>query len=502
MVHLGNTNHNSNNTNNNEEEASEHVEHQLHFEDDLKTSLAGVAGNILEWYDFAIFGYFSDIIADNFFAPSQEGNASLLETFAVSGLAFLARPLGGAVIGRMGDIHGRKGALETSIFLMAASTFSLGCLPTYSKVGRLSTLLLILMRLFQGLSVGGQFMSSLVFTLERKPAGTWGFWGSVVSAALSVGVTLGSLAATVLRESLTEEQLETWGWRIPFWFGAIGAIPALYLKLQVKEHNIRQYNLEATADSPENLNSKETEGEIASLGEKSESNNKITDPIRKALGKSNRRAFFAGLLIPTLGAAGFYIIFIWLAIFMDSLLVPPIPHAFAMTSINSFLGGIIFTLIAGKFVDWIGDYAMVMIVSGVLLAVSFPVSLHFIGTGFGSNNEYVGVVAFLIQLYLGILIAFWNGGMTPWMVLIFPPEIRLTSIAIGYNIAVAIWGGFTPLFATLLADQLNDTAVGYLLTATALLSLAALWIAPKKGRNCSHHVNIGNGRDGYEPLLP
>ena len=475
---------------------------QAPVDDDLKTSFAGVAGNILEWYDFAIFGYFSDIIADNFFAPSQEGNASLLETFAVFGLAFLARPFGGAVIGRMGDMHGRKGALETSIFLMAGSTFLMGCLPNYSLVGGFSTVLLILLRLFQGLSVGGQLMSSLVFTVERKPAGTWGFWGSVVSAASSVGVTLGSLAATVLRESLTEEQLETWGWRIPFWFGALGAVPALYLKLQAIEHPVPPSRQSSSATN-ETADTLASQGVLQNIDEKK-------DPLRVALSKTNRRAFIAAILIPTMGAAAYYIVFVWFARFMDSLVDPPIPHAFAITSYNGLLAGIVFTIFGGWFADWVGDYAKVMIVSGVLLAVSFPVCLHFIGTGFGSDNEYTGVVAFLIQLYLGIVLAVWSGAQAPWMVLIFPPEIRLTSIAIGYNICLAIWGGFSPLLATVLVEQISNSAPGYLIIATFVLSHIALCIAPKEGQNMNavewerkeaRLVSIGDGKDGYEPLL-
>lgn len=294
------------------EEAADHATTGDDFVDeskyhDLLKSIAGVAGNILEWYDFALFGYFSDIIGDNFFPPNQEGDSSLIESFAVFGLAFLARPLGGAIFGKFGDLHGNKTALETSVFFMALATFLMGCLPTYSMVGWISPVLLILTRLFQGLSVGGQVMSSVLFTIHQKDISKWGFLGSTVFAAINTGVVIGSAVASIVRGTLTEEQLVLWGWRIPFLFGIVGGIPALYLKLRVKQ---------ATNSS-----------------------NESRDPLRKVLNESNRRALFAAALIPTTNATVSYLLFTWLVIFMDAIIEPPIPNAFPINTINTILGG-------------------------------------------------------------------------------------------------------------------------------------------------------------------
>ena len=492
-------------------------EHQHHVPNDFKISFISILGNILEWYDFAVFGFFSDVIADNFFAPpsTPDSDAPLIETFVVFGLAYVARPFGGAIIGRMSDLYGRKGAVEASIFLIAISTFLMGCLPTYSMVGGFSTALLILLRFLQGLSVGGQFTSSIVFLLERKPVGTRGFWGSTVSAAASIGATIGSIFAAVLRASLTQEQLETWGWRIPFWFGIVGALPAMYLRLQAEEQiivpssKIQNKNIPAAATDIHNHDEEEEE-EMECIVNKNIDKMK-TDPLKATFGKSNRRAFVAGLLISTLGSASYYMIFVWMAIFMSSLIDPPIPHAFTINTINEVLGGIVFILLGGYFADWVGNYTKVVAVTSFLLAVSFPVALHLMGTGFGSNHdEYVGVIAFFIQLYLGILIGIWYGGVTPWSFSIFPPEIRSTSLSIGSNISASIWGGFTPLLATILVDKVSATAVGYLMSFAAMLTLIALWIAPKERfstvkvferETASNHVSIGDGEDGYEPLL-
>ena len=149
-------------------------------------TFAGVCGNILEWYDFSLFGYFSDVVGVVFFPTSDKATVSstgeyyddnLLKSFAVYGGAFLMRPFGGILIGYMADKHGRKYALVLSLFLMAIPTFIMGCLPTYEQVGSLSTVLLVLCRLLQGMSVGGQLPASLVYTVEMKDRKHWGYYG-------------------------------------------------------------------------------------------------------------------------------------------------------------------------------------------------------------------------------------------------------------------------------------------------------------------------------------
>jgi len=150
---------------------------------DFLQTLAGVAGNMLEWYDFSIFGYLDDVIGEVFFPPGANGDAG---AFLVFGGAFLMRPVGGVLLGYLGDTVGRKKALVVSIFLMAFPTFAMGCLPGYKQIGNWSMVLLIFVRLLQGLSVGGQLMSSLVFTLENHHPSKWGLYGSFVMAAANL----------------------------------------------------------------------------------------------------------------------------------------------------------------------------------------------------------------------------------------------------------------------------------------------------------------------------
>lgn len=162
---------------------SEHNNNNPSKVNDFGQTMAGIVGNVLEWYDFAVFGYLSDILGQVFFPPNQSGHKATMESFMVFGSAFIMRPIGGVVLGYIGDTYGRKKALIISIFVMAIPTFVMGCLPTYERVGHIATILLIVIRLLQGLSVGGQLMSSLVFTLENQRRDQWGFYGSFVMAA-------------------------------------------------------------------------------------------------------------------------------------------------------------------------------------------------------------------------------------------------------------------------------------------------------------------------------
>ena len=139
------------------------------------------------------------------------------------------RPFGGMIIGYMGDKYGRKYALVLSLFLMAIPTFVMGCLPTFSQVGVLSTILLVICRLLQGMSVGGQLPASLIYTVETRPKEKWGFFGSLVMMAANIGTLLGNIVGAILRSALNEEQLLAWGWRIPFLSGILIAFVALYL---------------------------------------------------------------------------------------------------------------------------------------------------------------------------------------------------------------------------------------------------------------------------------
>jgi len=421
-------------------------------------TIAGVAGNVLEWYDFAVYGYFADIIGQNFFPP-QEGNSQLVESFAVFGIAFLMRPVGGCMMGYIGDVYGRKRALEISIFLMALPTFTMGLLPTYESIGWTATLLLITVRMLQGLSVGGQLVSSLVFTLENQPREKWGLYGSYVMASANFGTLLGSVLATVLKHNMDEQALTDWGWRLPFLSGVLVLFSGIYLRFYCEDDTMEHAG--------------------------SNAGDAIPNPIKVAFAKGNRRALISASLVPSLWATGFYINFVWMPTFMEKYANYDGATAALVNSVSLFLSVCILFPLAGIASDWYGR-ARVMYLGGIILVLVSP--LMFIWIGHGNP-----LGAFCAQFILGISLSLWGAPMCSWLVESFPSHVRLTSVAIGYNIALAFFGGASGWIATEVAEHsssITNGAPGFLISAVSIVAMVGLFLQPRpqERANRAHEV--------------
>lgn len=196
-----------------------------------KVLLAGMIGNGLEWYDYALYAYMVTLISKLFFPAGNEA-VHLLATLGIFAVGFIARPFGGILFGMVGDKFGRRTALVAAIFLMAFPTGCIGLLPTYEQVGILAPLLLVLLRVMQGLSLGGAFSGTVIFLVEHSPPARRGLVGSTSLASLAVGFLLGSLVVMLMQVSLSEAQFESWGWRIPFLLG----VPIGFIGLYIRNH--------------------------------------------------------------------------------------------------------------------------------------------------------------------------------------------------------------------------------------------------------------------------
>jgi len=337
---------------------------------DIYRTIAGIAGNVLEWYDFALFGFFGDVIADVFF-PKQSGHAALIESYAVFGAAFIVRPLGGLIIGYIGDKYGRKKALEISIFLMAIPTFVMGLLPSYARIGPLAIVLLGIVRILQGLSVGGQLVSSLVFTVECRPKDKWGWYGSWVFASANFGTFLGGLVAFLVRNRLDNDALLSWGWRVPFLAGIVVGFAGYYLKYYCDDHDFPVQQGDAVAKNP----------------------------ITTAFARENRRSLLSASLVPMLWAGGFYTTYVWMAVFMEDLLENPIQNAFAINSVSLLFLCLWFPAI-GKISDKLGR-VQVMTVGGVAMGLGSPLFMQIIGKGQSFS-------AFIAQTCMGFSLSLWG----------------------------------------------------------------------------------------------
>jgi MHS family proline/betaine transporter-like MFS transporter len=177
---------------------------------------AGAIGNVLEWYDFAVYGYFAASIGRTFF-PQQDQVAQVLAAFGVFAVGFLMRPVGGALIGYIGDRLGRRAALTVSVAAMAVPTFLVGALPGFQTLGVAAPILLTLLRMVQGLSVGGEYTTSIVFMVERSPADRRGLTGAVACFGAVGGILLGSATGAALASVMSDQALEAWGGAFPSW---------------------------------------------------------------------------------------------------------------------------------------------------------------------------------------------------------------------------------------------------------------------------------------------
>ena len=177
--------------------------------------IAASVGNAIEFYDFSLYGALADVLGDLFFPPSTK-IGTLLQSLSVFGAAFICRPIGGIIIGKIGDLYGRKVALEISVLLMLIPSFFMGCLPTYESINGGATFLVILIRMLQGMAAGGEFSSSLVFAVEETKHVDSCYWAAYVNSGANVGSLLGVGIVALIRNSQSKEDLYRWGWRIPF----------------------------------------------------------------------------------------------------------------------------------------------------------------------------------------------------------------------------------------------------------------------------------------------
>lgn len=406
-------------------------------------TIAGVSGNVLEWYDFAVFGCLADIIGKNLMPPQDDQN-QLVQSIAVFGIAFFTRPSGGMLMGYMGDKYGRKLALEISIFLTAFSTILMGLLPTYAMIGWPATALFALVRLLQGLAVGGQLPSSLVFTLEHQTYENWGLYGGYVMASANFGTLVGSFVASSMKIYMAEENLLRWGWRIPYLSGILLAIPGLYL---------RYYCIDYTKDH---------------LGPEAPGWN----PLPFVFASKNARALLSASLVPSLWSTGFYVTFIWMPNFLEDDVGFRFMTASLINSVNLFLVGCVFFPVAGWASDWYGK-KRVMYCGARYLLFGSPAAVVCIGKG----NVTAASIA---QIAMGVCLAMWGAPMMAWLVESFPAHIRLTSIGVSYNIAMAIFGGSSYVLITPLTKLCGNETPGFVISGVAALGMIGLYFRPRR----------------------
>ncbi|HTU93172.1 MAG TPA: MFS transporter [Gemmataceae bacterium] len=414
-----------------------------------RTALAGAVGNVLEWYDFGLFGFFAPVLGRLFM--SAEGSlVPLLETYGVFATGFLARPVGGVLFGYIGDRMGRKRALELSVLLMAAATALMGLLPTHASIGLAAPLLLTLLRLLQGLSVGGEYIGSMSFLSEHAPAGRRAFLGSWSSFSVILGSLLGSGVAALCTGLLPESALAAWGWRVPFLGGILIGLVGYWLRKGVEE-------------SPSFLKIRQ-DGKLAV--------NPIAETMRNDWG-----AILTTLGLTGLSSVGFYLPFVWLPTWLARIKQPPLPESQALTANTlALLLLLVLTPFTALVSDRVGRKPMYLASAAGYALLSYPVFRMMAGGGFPS--------AVLGGLVFAASNGLYSGCMAATMVELFPTRTRYSGVAIGYNLGQAVLGGTAPLVGTALIDLTgNALAPTFYLIGCALAAAAAsLFIVERHDR--------------------
>ena len=296
--------------------------------------LSGAVGNALEWYDFAVYGYFASVIGARFF-PAEDPVASLMATFGVFAAAFLARPFGSVVFGHVGDRFGRRSALILSVTLMATTTTLVGLLPTYETIGAAAPILLVALRLLQGLSVGGEHTTSVIFLVEHAPPKRKALYGSFAVVAVAVGTLLGSAVGALLEILLEPAALSAWGWRIPFLLGAVLGVATFILRRSI------------AADAPAARQDL---------------------PIVR-LFREDWRELLRGIGISATTAVTFYLTFVYLITYIERIDALSASTALRINTINMAALIVVF-LASGLLADRIGLKAV--LVAGAVCAIVFP----------------------------------------------------------------------------------------------------------------------------------
>jgi MHS family proline/betaine transporter-like MFS transporter len=412
----------------------------MNFAQTRRVIVAGIIGNVLEWYDFAVYGFFATAIGQEFF-PHQDRVAQLLSAFGVFALGYLMRPLGGAVIGHIGDRFGRRAALTFSVAAMAIPTFLIGLLPGYRTLGLLAPIALTLLRMVQGLSVGGEYTSSMVFLVEQAPDGRRGLMGALTACGAIAGILLGSAVGAAFAANLSAAALQAWGWRIPFLFGLVVGIGGYVLRRQMVETIATERR------------------ERAPIAET------LQDHWRTVLG-------FAGLSV--FNAVGFYVSFVFLVSWLQT--ADHIAPARAL-EINSFSMAILLAVVvaSGLLADRFGRKPLLLLATVLGFIGALPL--------FWLLNHPSAWLAQLGQLGLVLIVGLYGGTQPALLVEAAPLRVRCTAVSLGYNISFGVIGGLTPLVASWLVARTGDEiAPGFLMMVAAAVTFLTILRFPETYR--------------------
>lgn len=413
--------------------------------------LSSSLGNILEWYDFGLFTIFSSLFSRLFF-PTENPQLALIATVSIFAIGFLCRPIGALLFGYLGDRYGRAKTLRLSILMIFLPTLCIGCLPSYHQLGIAAPILLTLIRMWQGISIGGEYSGNLIYLAETAPTKYRATFTSFASMGSNIGILLAALVGIISTTLLSEQMLFTWGWRIPYLVSGLFCLFIYTFRLQIKETHVF-----------------------------SELKHKMLlaqNPI-KIIFEKNFPQLLRTLGLVCMGSTFYFFCFVYLPIFLKQNLHLPIHLISIMMSILISMM-IIFVPLAGFICDSFGRRKM------LLFNASFIIILLIPGFYFLSHNTLMMII---LILTLFTLASSLEQGTTPVSVIEnFPPPARYTGVSLGYNLGNGFLGGTVPIICEwlMIHTSLSLSPAFYITACAIITGLVVFFFVPEtQGKNLS-----------------
>jgi MFS family permease len=429
---------------------------------------ASSVGTLIEWYDFYLYGVLAVFFSKHFFASSLDPTVALIASFAVFWTGFLVRPFGAIVFGHLGDLIGRKFTFMLTLLLMGASTFVVGLLPGYDTLGALAPLLLVAMRVLQGLALGGEYGGAATYIAEHAPDSQRGYYTSWIQTTATMGIVLALLVILICRLSLGDQVFADWGWRVPFLISAALVLLSIYIRLKLEESPLYE--------------------RLKSQGKASR------NPALESFGSGRNWGLILLALFGATAPEGvvwytgqFYALFYMTTVLKINFITVYVIMMIALTAAAPFF------IVFGALSDRIGRRNIMTLGFALAVVTYWPV-FTWLGT-FKDNPVILGLLVF----YMVILVTMVYGPIAAYLVELFPARIRYTSMSLPYHVGNGVFGGLVPLAGASIAAYTGIALSGlfYPMGIAALgviVSLAAM-------REPTHNVKIWD-EVGGPPLVP
>lgn len=420
-----------------------------------KKVLAGtLIGTTIEWYDFFIYAQAAGLIlATQYFTPEGEDKTiAQIVSWASLGISFIFRPLGAIVAGHIGDKFGRRITLVLTLILMGIATVGIGFVPTYAQIGIAAPIIIVVLRILQGFSAGGEWGGAALMSVEHAPRNKRGFFGAFPQIGVPLGMILATLVNLFLNSILTEEQFLSFGWRIPFWSSIILILVGFYIRHSVEESPVFK--------EMQNLKKRESA------------------PLKQLFKGNTKEVVLAALIFIANNAAGYLVIAFFISYGVKAL---GMTRGDAMTaSLIGGLGWLTFTMIGGWMSDKIGRARTFQLGYGFMILWAVPM-WFLIDSG---NAALFTLAIFILTIGLGPS----YGPQSAMYAEMFPASVRFSGISIGYAIGAILGGAFAPMIAEMILKQTGQSwMIGVYIAALAVVSVIAVSMVPKSNQEIDLH---------------